>query len=624
MSAAARGLPPADRPSAGPPARGADDAAGPVWQRRFRAVRRTVPRWAHGAPHRTVYSTNATGVRQLWTWDQRTDRHTRITDKPTGVPAGLPTPDGAGVAWFDDTGGDEVGRVVVTPFDGGPAAPLAPALPDGWSAGLALRGDRAAVGRADADGFSIAVVTDGAAEVIVVRTQPVSVCDMDAAAELIALSHTEHGDVLHPTVEVVDLRGDRVDAVDDGRGNTIHCAGWSPVPGDRRLALVADRSGRWRVDVWDLRSGERTPCAVDLPGDVDVEDWWPDGTALLLAHDHLGRRSLHRYDLATGAVTDVVTEAGTASAARVRPDGGVWYAFQSSARAPVIRARAPNGQGAAADDPVLLPPPGRVAPDGVAARSLHYRNDDGDPVHAFLARPPGDGPFPTVIDVHGGPHAQVGDTYDPFVQAWVDHGFAVLSPNYRGSTGYGKRWQDALDGDPGRPELLDLRAGREHLVASGVADPTRVVLVGASWGGYLTLLGIGTQPEAYHAAVATVPVADYVAAYADEAPSLQEFDRGLFGGTPDELPELYRERSPLSYVDRVRAPVLVITGANDTRCPRRQVDNYVDALARAGVPHRYDVYEAGHGSMAVEENIRQQALALDFVAEHLGTPAAHR
>jgi dipeptidyl aminopeptidase/acylaminoacyl peptidase len=150
------------------------------------------------------------------------------------------------------------------------------------------------------------------------------------------------------------------------------------------------------------------------------------------------------------------------------------------------------------------------------------------------------------------------------------------------------------------------------------------VLAGASWGGYLTLLGVGVHPDAYAAAIATVPVADYVAAYADESPALQEFDRGLFGGTPDELPELYRERSPITYVDRVRAAVLIITGANDTRCPRRQVDNYVAALRDVGVPHHYDVYEAGHGSMAIAENIRQQALALDFVADHLGTPPAQR
>jgi dipeptidyl aminopeptidase/acylaminoacyl peptidase len=121
-----------------------------------------------------------------------------------------------------------------------------------------------------------------------------------------------------------------------------------------------------------------------------------------------------------------------------------------------------------------------------------------------------------------------------------------------------------------------------------------------------------------------VPVADYPTAYADESPMLQELDRTLFGGTPEELPALYRQRSPLTHVEHVTAPVLVITGANDTRCPRRQVDNYVAALAERGVAHTYDVFEAGHGSLSIDEAIREQALALDFVAEHLGTLPAER
>jgi dipeptidyl aminopeptidase/acylaminoacyl peptidase len=370
--------------------------------------------------------------------------------------------------------------------------------------------------------------------------------------------------------------------------------------------------------VWDVRGGQRTPCNTDLPGDIDVEDWWPDGSALLLAHEHLGQRSLLRYELATDTVEHIALGTGTVSDARVRPDRSLWYVFESSSQPQAVRSRTEAG------DTLMLTPPGDPAPPGAHFRSLHYPNGEGDDVHAFLAEPAGDRPYPLVVDVHGGPHWQVSDTFDPFVQAWVDHGFAVLMPNYRGSTGYGKRWQDALEGDPGRPELIDLGAGRDYAIAEGIADPERVVLSGGSWGGYLTLQGIGTQPQSWSAAVAIVPVADYLAAYEDESPGLQEFDRGLFGGTPDERGDLWRERSPITYVEHVRAPVLIITGANDTRCPKRQVDNYVAALEAHGVPHHYDVYEAGHGSMAIAENVRQQALSLDFVAKYLGTRHAER
>ena len=590
----------------------------PPWQQRFHAVRCSLPTWARHAPHRTAYTTNRSGVRQLWSWDLRTDRHLPLTDKPTGVAWGVLMPDGNGVAWFDDDAGNEVGRFVVTPFAGGTSMDLAPGLAPGWSAGLSLRSRRHAVGRADPDGFSIAVVEDGVTRTIISRSRPVSVAGLSADADLLALSHTEHGDFLHPTVQVVDADGVLVSAVFDGLGNTIDAAGWSPVAEDARLALVVERTGRRSAEVWDVRADTRTSCEVDLPGEVEVEDWWPDGSALLLAHEHRGQRTLVRYDLATRRATPVDVGGGTVTAARVRPDGALWYVFESSAHAPAVRERTDRG------DSVLLAPPGLRAPDGTVAVSLDYANDDGDDVHAFLTLPDGQPPHPLVVDVHGGPHAQVTDSFDPFVQAWVDHGFAVLSPNYRGSTGSGKRWQDALEGDPGRPELLDLRAGRDHLVREGVADQHRVVLTGASWGGYLTLQSIGTMPNAWSAAVALVPVADYEAAFEDESPSLQEFDTALFGGTPQECGDLYRERSPITHVHRVHVPVLIITGANDTRCPQGQVDNYVAALERHGVPHAYDVFEAGHGSMAVAENVRQQALALDFVAHHLGTSPAQR
>jgi dipeptidyl aminopeptidase/acylaminoacyl peptidase len=592
----------------------------PAWIRRFRAARVSLPTWGLHAPSHAAYATNASGVWQVTSWDLDSDTHVQLTDKRTGVLGGRPTPDGTGVVWFDDHAGDEVGRFVVSPFDGGEPAPLVPDLPEGWAEGLSLRGNRVAVGISDRDGFRIAIADGAGLRTVYAHAQPAGVGGLSRDAALLAISHTEHGDVLHPATRVLDADGSVVADVWDGTGNTVHPAAWSPVEGDARLVVLADRTGRTRPEVWTPASGERVPLALDLPGEVWLADWYPDAAALLLAHDHLGRTELHRYDLNARRAERLDLADGTILGARVRDDGTIWYAFDSSATPTQIRARTPDGH-----DAPLLVPPGESAPPGVAYVSLHYPNGDGDDVHAFLARPPGDGPFPLVVEVHGGPHAHVTDSFSARTQAWVDHGFAVLQPNYRGSTGYGKRWEDALIGDPGRPELIDVRAGRDHLVANGVADAERIVLAGASWGGYLALQGIGTQPEAWSAAVAVVPVADYPTAYEDESPGLQEFDRSLFGGTPEQLSDLYRERSPLTYVARVRAPVLIITGANDTRCPKRQVDNYVEALAAAGVAHAYDVFDAGHGSLAVDEAIREQALSLAFVAEHLGTspPQGH-
>jgi dipeptidyl aminopeptidase/acylaminoacyl peptidase len=193
----------------------------------------------------------------------------------------------------------------------------------------------------------------------------------------------------------------------------------------------------------------------------------------------------------------------------------------------------------------------------------------------------------------------------------------VVRVNYRGSTGYGREWTDALKHRVGLIELEDIAAVREWAVTSGLADPSRLILTGGSWGGYLTLLGLGTQPDAWTLGIAAVPVADYVAAYEDEAPSLQMMDRGLFGGGPEEFRAMYEERSPITYVDRVAAPVLILAGENDSRCPIRQIDNYADALrARGGEVELYR-YTTGHSSFVVEERVRQVRAQLAFVASHV-------
>jgi dipeptidyl aminopeptidase/acylaminoacyl peptidase len=190
--------------------------------------------------------------------------------------------------------------------------------------------------------------------------------------------------------------------------------------------------------------------------------------------------------------------------------------------------------------------------------------------------------------------------------------------NYRGSTGYGSEWRDALEGRVGLTELEDVKAVRDWAVSSGLADPSKLVLTGGSWGGYLTLLGLGTQPEDWTVGVAVVPVADYFAAYEDEMEGLQAFDRSLFGGSPAEVPERYRQSSPLTYVERVTAPVLILAGENDPRCPIRQIDNYLGRLASLDKPHEIYRYDAGHGSLVVEERIKQFAAEMGFAMKHLG------
>jgi dipeptidyl aminopeptidase/acylaminoacyl peptidase len=583
------------------------------WEQRFRAASLGFPRWARHAPDRMVMSSNESGAWQVYAWDRSTGLRRQVTDHPIGVMGGAPTPDGSGVVWFHDVTGDEVGHWRVAPFEEGEGGPLAPGVADAWTTGVCLGDGLVVVGTATDDGFSVFVVEgDGPARLVHHHPELVEVADLSRDSGLLAIQHAEHGDTIHLGVRVLDARtGVPAGAASDqwdGPGLGLTVAGWSPVAGDQRLAMSHEREGLQRPAVWDLTTGARRDYTVDLPGDVEVEGWWPDASALLLVHEHEGRSQLHRLSLATSGVEEIPHPPGTISGASVRPDGEVWYRLDSGAEPPTVRT--------VAGDEVCAPP-GERAPASRPYRSWSFTNPAGQRIHGFVAAPPGPGPHPVVMLVHGGPSWAYSDTFLPDVAAYVDHGLAVAMVNYRGSTGYGSAFRDALIGNPGFPEVEDVVAGLDALVAEGLVDPARAVVAGGSWGGYVTLLALGLHPQRWAAAVAAVPVADYVSAFADEAPTLQAFDRSLFGGGPAEVGELYVERSPLTYVDRVRAPVLVIAGDNDSRCPIRQVLNFVDALRARGGDVELYTFDAGHGSMVVDERVAQMRAELHFVLRHL-------
>jgi len=220
--------------------------------------------------------------------------------------------------------------------------------------------------------------------------------------------------------------------------------------------------------------------------------------------------------------------------------------------------------------------------------------------------------------VHGGPAWHHTDDHDPQTQAYVDHGFAVLLVNYRGSTGYGRAHRDAILGNIGFPESEDVVAALDHAIFEGIADPERVFLEGWSWGGYLAMLNAGINAERWRAVVAGIPTGDYVAAHYECAPPLRAWDLATLGGSPLDLPELYRERNPMTYVDRVTAPMLVIAGEHDSRCPLGSVMIYVHALLVRSKPVEVHLYPGGHHANAIDEQIRHVELIVEFLRRHGG------
>jgi dienelactone hydrolase len=601
------------------------------WRARFSAPHISLPEWATDAPERCVYQSNASGTWEIYAWDRATDTHRQVTDRPSGTYSATLTPDGEHIWWFADTDGDEFGRWVTEPFAGLPAgATAAPAVtaPDGeslegYQAGLEVGRKLTALGTATGDGSRIWLSRAGEpAQLIYSHIEDAGVGALSRDETLLAISHSEHGDSRHPALRVLRTdTGETVAELSDGPGKGLTALAFPERDGDTRLLVGHERRGRDELLIWDVATGEQTELRIDLPGEL-AADFYPDGNALLVAHTHAARGTLHRYDLAgptPGALTALDTAPGCVGEAGVRPDATVEYSCSSATTAPSVRALHPDGT-----DRELLAPPGEPAPASVPVRDIWVHSRAHQRIHALIAVPEGaPEPLPAVFALHGGPHAADEDRYSPVRAAWTDAGFAVVEINYRGSTGYGSAWRDAIEGNPGHTELADVADVADWAIAQRLVDPRRCVVEGWSWGGYLALLAMGTQPQRWAAGIAGAPVADYLTAYADEMEQLRSFDRALFGGSPRELPRRYRAASPLTYVNQVRAPLLILAGENDPRCPIRQVDNYLDALAERGADYRVLRFDAGHGSLVIEQTIQQHATEIAFARAALTRREGH-
>jgi len=588
----------------------------PAWERRFRAPRVGLPRWAEDAPDRCAVIATANGVLEVHSFTRGSGSLVQATSRGEGTSMGTIDPAGEWIWWFDDADGDEYGIWRRQPFGSPPGtAEDAVRLPAAYPAGLAIgRDGLVVVGSAD-DPYGTRVEAVRAGEpprLLYEHAEDAYVGGLSEDGTLLALAHSEHGDSRHPAIRVLRVAdGSTVAELWDGPGKGVEPLGFAPIVGDSRLLVRHERRGRGELLIWDPATGGQDEVVVDLPGEVSSGQWYRDASALLVSVDHEARTRLVRVVLASGEVSPVGPPDGTVLAATARPGAEIWLLWSSAAMPPAVRT-----DGGA----LVLSAPGPQPPPSVPVEDV-WVDGPGGRIHALLRRPMRDqdrtSPLPLVVDVHGGPTSHDADCFRAYPSAWVDHGFAVVQVNYRGSTGYGSAWRDALESRVGHTELEDIVAVRDHLVAAGVVDPGRIVLAGASWGGFLTLLGLGTYPDRWTLGLATVPVADYVAAYQDEMEALKAFDRSLFGGTPEEVPNKFRDASPITYVDAVRAPVLVLAGENDPRCPIRQIENYLAELARRGVPHEIYRYDAGHGSLVDDERVRQARAELDFAARHL-------
>jgi dipeptidyl aminopeptidase/acylaminoacyl peptidase len=264
--------------------------------------------------------------------------------------------------------------------------------------------------------------------------------------------------------------------------------------------------------------------------------------------------------------------------------------------------------------------------EALAARKpIRFKSGDGLEVPGYLTLPKGvpEKNLPLLVVPHGGPWARDAWGYDSMAQFFANRGYAVLQPNFRGSTGYGKQFLNAGNLQWGEKMQEDLTAGVKHLVAGGVADPKRVGILGGSYGGYATLAGVAFTPDLYAAAVSIVGPSNLLTLL-ESIPPYWEAGRKMFHmrmgdpTTPEGKKQLERQ-SPLNSAAKIRTPLMVVQGANDPRVKKAESDQIVIALRERGFPVEYLVApDEGHGFARPVNNMAMFAAIEKFLTKHLG------
>ena len=350
-------------------------------------------------------------------------------------------------------------------------------------------------------------------------------------------------------------------------------------PDAKSLAYTANVDGYLEIFLCDVASGKAR--ALPLPKGVN----WPAGRTSPFTRD--GSRMLYTHSGATAP-------------------GDLWVHTLADGKSHQLTYSLVGG----------------VRPeDMVEPYLVHFPSKDGKwTISAFVYVPynlPRSGEHPAIVFVHGGPASQTLDSFSPFVQYMVNQGYLVISPNYRGSTGYGKEFQQANLFDMGGGDLQDMLSAADWIKQTGYVDPKKLILMGRSYGGYLTMMGVTKAPDLWAAGVPIVPFVNWFTEIQNEDPVLQQSDLATMGDLVKNK-ALYEDRSPINFVDRIKAPLYLVAGGNDPRCPKEEARQVADAVKKHGGVAEYKVYEnEGHVFSRVDNLIDAYQRVADFLKAHV-------
>jgi dipeptidyl aminopeptidase/acylaminoacyl peptidase len=395
-------------------------------------------------------------------------------------------------------------------------------------------------------------------------------------------------------------------------------------PDGKTVLITSNAAGGYdNVALLDIATKKITWLTKDK-WRINAANFSADGKLVIWTANVEGNTDLYSHNLATGKTTRLPLPAGVNHPAgdhtAFNKDGSHLLYSHSGPTAPgdLWSYNAATGKSQQLTNSLVG---GVKAEDMVEPVLVHYPSRDGRwTISALLYVPYNmqrNGKNAAIVYVHGGPTSQTVNSFNRFIQHIVNQGYMVIAPNYRGSTGYGKEFQQANIFDMGGGDLQDVLAAADFVKATGYLDPNKLILMGASYGGYLTMMGVTKAPEVWAAGVPIVPFVNWFTEIENEDPVLRESDLATMGD-PEKEKERYRDRSPIFFVDQIKAPLFLLAGGHDPRCPASESQQVVDSIKQRGGKVEYKLYEnEGHGFSKVENQIDAYKRVSEFLKAHV-------
>jgi dipeptidyl aminopeptidase/acylaminoacyl peptidase len=375
------------------------------------------------------------------------------------------------------------------------------------------------------------------------------------------------------------------------------------------LIDVATKKVTWLTnDKWEVVSGKFSPDGKRLTWIANVD----------------GNQDIYVYDLASRQAKPLPLAKGINSLA------GADTAFSQDGKRLLYTHNGPNAPNDIWDYDFASEKSHQItnslvggvrSEDMVEPFLVHYPSKDGKwQISAFVYVPYNaekSGKNAAVVYIHGGPTSQTMNSFNRNVQYLVNQGYFVIAPNYRGSSGYGKEFEDANRFDMGGGDLEDVISAAEWIKKTGFIDTQKVAVMGGSYGGYLTMMAVTKAPDLWAAGVPIVPFVNWFTEIENEDPALREYDIATMGDPTKDKARL-QERSPINFVDQIKAPLLLLAGGNDPRCPHTEAEQVASAIKKRNGVAELKVYEnEGHGFAKIENQIDAYTRVADFLKKYL-------